>query len=97
MYLVNVSEIIYFYVFIIVFLIISYLNPNNLIPLITYGALFYAPINIIKIKDLIDNSDDISNDVKNIIYLHRIILLIVGLLPIISFFSPRLREIVAFK
>ncbi len=79
--------VILFYLYIII------VEPYNIIAYSIYLALYHIPINIITI--IVKKKDNIH--IQDFEMAHRLLLIIIGLIPIIGLFNKKTNELIKFN
>jgi hypothetical protein len=84
----------FFFIGVIIFyLYIIVVEPYNIISYSIYLALYYIPINIMTI--IIKKRDNIY--IQDFEMAHRLLLIIIGLIPIIGLFNKKTNELIRFR
>ena len=76
-----------FILFLVIFLYTVSTEPKNIIPLIIYFAFFNIPINIIMIINKENNDIELA---------HRLLFIVIGIIPIISLFNKSAKSLINF-
>ncbi len=70
------------------------INPNNIIPFILYFSLFYIPINLINIYQIIKYNNIGPSRLE---FAHRMIFITIGIIPLLSLISRPIKQLLIFK
>ncbi len=83
-----------FFIGVIIFLLyVIIFQPQNIIQYFIYIALYYIPVNIIII--IMKKKDNIK--IEDVEIVHRIFIILVGLIPIIGLFSKKTKMLYEIK
>ncbi len=83
-----------FFIGVIIFLLyVIIFQPQNIIQFFIYIALYYIPVNIIII--IMKKKDNIK--IEDVEIVHRIFIILVGLIPIIGLFSKKTKMLYEIK